>query len=308
MKTTLRTDITVKDICKGFVYNELEGKGLFGLSGKLVIQPEYQRNYIYADGKRDAAVIHSVLHGYPLGLIYFNRTDDDRYEVLDGQQRITSLGRYVTDRFAIMDANAMPQYFSALAHDMKQRIMNTPLLIYMRGRGKRNQTMVQDNKHCRRAAQRAGTAKCNILRTVCKRYERGVLKFRQSSDKQVANLYRRRGKQAGLHAKGIGMGEPGSIDEYMSTHRYDTTIDEARTYFNSVINWVSAVFEDVKPEMRSQEWGDSMNSTTTLHTTPKKYTNASKHSMPTIAWKAKGNIRVYTRRRNRYTPFERTSV
>ena len=39
MKTTLRTDITVRDICDGFVYNELEGKGLFGLSGKLVIQP-----------------------------------------------------------------------------------------------------------------------------------------------------------------------------------------------------------------------------------------------------------------------------
>jgi hypothetical protein len=26
MKTTLRTDITVKDICDGFIYNELEGK------------------------------------------------------------------------------------------------------------------------------------------------------------------------------------------------------------------------------------------------------------------------------------------
>ena len=69
MKTTLRTDITIKQICDGFVYNELEGKGLYGLSGKLTIQPEYQRNYIYADGKRDVAVVDSVLKGYPLGLI-----------------------------------------------------------------------------------------------------------------------------------------------------------------------------------------------------------------------------------------------
>lgn len=30
MKTELRTDITIKDICDGFIYNELEGKGLFG--------------------------------------------------------------------------------------------------------------------------------------------------------------------------------------------------------------------------------------------------------------------------------------
>ena len=49
MKATLRTDITIGDICRGFVYNEYEGKGLFGLSGKLVIQPEYQRNYLYAE-------------------------------------------------------------------------------------------------------------------------------------------------------------------------------------------------------------------------------------------------------------------
>ena len=46
MKTTLRIKITAADICAGFVYNELEGKGLFGLSGRLTIQPEYQRNYI----------------------------------------------------------------------------------------------------------------------------------------------------------------------------------------------------------------------------------------------------------------------
>ena len=35
------TDLTVADICDGFVYNELEGKGLFGWGGKLVVQPEY---------------------------------------------------------------------------------------------------------------------------------------------------------------------------------------------------------------------------------------------------------------------------
>ena len=43
METILKTDINVKEICDGFVYNELEGKGLFGLSGKLTIQPEYER-------------------------------------------------------------------------------------------------------------------------------------------------------------------------------------------------------------------------------------------------------------------------
>ena len=33
MITTLRTDITIEEICKGFVYNELEGKGLLDFLG-----------------------------------------------------------------------------------------------------------------------------------------------------------------------------------------------------------------------------------------------------------------------------------
>lgn len=100
MKTTLET-YTVKQICDGFEYNELEGKGLYGLAGQLTIQPEYQRNYIYADGKKDVAVIESVLKGYPLGLLYFNKVEEGRLEVLDGQQRITSLGRFIKNKFAV---------------------------------------------------------------------------------------------------------------------------------------------------------------------------------------------------------------
>ena len=130
MKTELKTEITVADICNGFVYNEYEGKGLFGLSGKLVIQPEYQRNYIYADGKKDVAVVNSLLKEYPLGLIYFVKVDENKYEVLDGQQRITSFGRFVTGKFPIIDENGIPHYFSGLAQDLQDKIMESKLTIY----------------------------------------------------------------------------------------------------------------------------------------------------------------------------------
>ena len=70
-------------------------------SGKPTIQPEYQRNYIYADGNRDVAVIESILKGYPLVILYFVKTAEDAFEVLDGQQRITSFGRYVIGKFAV---------------------------------------------------------------------------------------------------------------------------------------------------------------------------------------------------------------
>ena len=47
----------------------------------------------------------------------------------------------------------------------------------------------------------------------------------------------------------------GNIDDYMSRHRYDTNITELKTYFNSVIDWVSSVFVDVETEMRGLNWG-----------------------------------------------------
>ena len=130
MKTILKTNITVQEICEGFVYNELEGKGLFGLSGKLTIQPEYQRNYIYAEENREAGVIESVLKEYPIGLIYFNKVGKDTFEVLDGQQRVTSLGRFITDKFAVKDENGNEQYFGGMAKDKKTKILETKLLIY----------------------------------------------------------------------------------------------------------------------------------------------------------------------------------
>ncbi len=79
----------------------LKAKDLFGLSGKLTIQPEYQRNYIYAEGKRDVAVIDSLLKGLSHWFNIFRKVSNDEFEILDGQQRITSFGRYVTNKFAI---------------------------------------------------------------------------------------------------------------------------------------------------------------------------------------------------------------
>ena len=41
----------------------------------------------------------------------------------------------------------------------------------------------------------------------------------------------------------------------MSQHRHDTDIQELKTYFTSVIDWISGVFSDVESEMRGIEWG-----------------------------------------------------
>jgi len=132
MKAELR-QYSVREISAGFVYNELEGKGLYGRVGKLVIQPEYQRNYIYGDGRKDVAVIDSLLPRYPLGLIYFNdagASGGANLEVLDGQQRITSIGRFVTGKFAIR-RGGREQIFSSLAAEERDMLMDSTLLVYV---------------------------------------------------------------------------------------------------------------------------------------------------------------------------------
>ena len=258
MNTTLKTNITVKEICDGFVYNELEGKGLFGLSGKLTIQPEYQRNYIYASdgGKREMAVIESILKEYPIGLIYFNKVSNDKFEVLDGQQRITSLGRFITDKFAIKDENGMPQIFGNMARDKQKKILESKLLIY-ECEGTESQI-----KEWFKTVNIAGVPLNNqeLLNAV---YSGPfVTKAKEEfSNSQNANIQKWSAYVSGSANRqeflecAFDWVSKGNIGDYMSKHRKDKNIDELKKYFNTVIDWVSSVFTDVESEMRGLEWG-----------------------------------------------------
>jgi len=258
MKTILKTNITIQEICNGFEYNELEGKGLFGLSGKLTIQPEYQRNYIYASdgGKREMAVIESVLKGYPIGLIYFNKVSADNLEVLDGQQRITSLGRFITDKFAIKDENGMEQYFGGMAKDKQTKILETKLLIY-ECEGTESQI-----KEWFKTINIAGVPLNNqeLLNAV---YSGPfVTKAKEEfSNSQNANIQKWSAYVSGSANRqeflecALDWVSKGNIGDYMSKHRKDKNIDELKKYFNTVIDWVSSVFTDVESEMRGLEWG-----------------------------------------------------
>ena len=258
MKTSLRTDLTIRDICEGFVYNELEGKGLFGMNGKLTIQPEYQRNYIYADGKKDVAVINSVLKGYPLGVLYFNKVGTDRYEVLDGQQRITSFGRYVTNKFAI-NLNGMERNFDGLASDLKAKILDTTLLVYV------CEGVESEIKEWFQTINIAGVPlnQQEILNAVYsgpfvteskKEFSNSQNAFVQKWSAYIRGAINR---QDYLHTAlaWVAKGED-NIGNYMSSHRADTNIKELKLYFNGVIDWIESVFDRVEDEMRGLPWGE----------------------------------------------------
>ena len=255
METTLTT-YTVEQICNGFVYNELEGKGLFGLSGKLVIQPEYQRNYIYIKDGRDAAVIDSLLRDYPLGLIYFNKPNDKTLEVLDGQQRITSFGRFVTGKFAITDSGGMQQYFSGLSTDQQKKILETEILVY------ECEGTESEIKQWFKTINIAGVPlnEQELLNAIYSGpfVTAGKAEFSNSQNANVQkwSAYVRGPVERQMFwERALDWTSKGNIDNYMSQHRHDTNIDGVKTYFNSALDWVGTVFTDAESEMCGLEWG-----------------------------------------------------
>lgn len=266
METKLHTEWTVADICDGFVYNELEAKGLFGMGGRLTIQPEYQRNYIYADGKKDVAVIDSVLKGYPLGVIYFNRTADGRFEVLDGQQRITSLGRFFNGKLAIKDSNGLPQSIGSLPRELREKFLSAPLLIY------ECEGAETEIKEWFKTINIAGVPlnRQELLNAVYSgpfvTKAKEVFSNSQSAKVQMWSAYVAGAvNRQDFLATAIDWVSRGNAEDYMRSHRFSSDITELVKYFNSVIDWVRTVFPLVESEMRGLPWGELYEK---YHTTP----------------------------------------
>lgn len=254
----MRTDLkqyTVAEICDGFVYNEYEEKGIFGLSGRLTIQPEYQRNYIYDDGKRDVAVIESVLKGYPIGLFYFVKTENNRLEVLDGQQRITSIGRFVTGKFAVK-INGMEHFFHNMAKDLQEKILRTTLLVYeCEGTESEikewfktiNIAGVPLNEQELYNAVYSGEFVTKAKETFSNSHNANIQKWVWF----VSGTVRR---QDYLHTA-LDWVSHGNVSEYMSIHRHDTEITELKTYFDTVIEWAKSVFGAGSHDAQGLDWG-----------------------------------------------------
>ncbi len=257
MKTTLHTDWTVGDVCKGFIYDKNEGKGLFGLGGKLIIQPEYQRNYIYGDGKKDVAVVDSLLKGYPLGLIYFVLNKDGMYEVLDGQQRITSFARFVNNSWTFgVEWKGKKRYIGSLDPDDRNRIVNAPLTIYVcEGEPSEIQEWFET---------------INIAGVPLVKQELRNASYHGPFVSKARALYSNTGNSNMNRWQTYIKGDPkrqaileaaldwvsnGDIDDYMAKHRHDTNIDELKNHFDTVIDWVDSIFEYTGSEVCGLEWG-----------------------------------------------------
>ena len=213
----------------------------------------------------------------------------NKFEVLDGQQRITSIGRFVTDKFAIkikdgkLSSDGMEQYFSSLPEDLQAKINATQLLIYI-CEGEESEI-----KQWFETINIVGVPlNAQELRNAIysgKFVTAGKSEFSNSSNsnthKWSAYISGSASRQDFLE-RALDWVSKGEIGNYMSQHRNDENIVELKTYFKSVIDWVSTVFKDVEKEMCGLEWGRLYQEYHNTSYTLKNYLKKSKLYMATL--------------------------
>ncbi|MDX1955566.1 MAG: DUF262 domain-containing protein, partial [Chitinophagaceae bacterium] len=78
---------------------DLEISSLLGKfqRGRLNIQPEYQRQFVW-DKVKSSRLIESALLDIPLPVVYLSEEQDGKENVIDGQQRLTSFFSYINGK------------------------------------------------------------------------------------------------------------------------------------------------------------------------------------------------------------------
>jgi hypothetical protein len=99
--------------------------------GKLDIQPNFQRQYVW-DNIKASRLIESILLDIPLPIIYLSEEEDGRTYVIDGQQRLTSLFGFIDGKhpdgktFKLVKSNVFPalngKTFRELPDDLQDKI------------------------------------------------------------------------------------------------------------------------------------------------------------------------------------------
>jgi len=135
--------------------DDLKVRDLLDLKSQqmLVVNPEYQRGSVWTPSQKKK-LVDSVLRGYPIPLIYLHhirqaagKLVSERYEVIDGQQRINALSDFYEGAFRLFDPELdqedarFPDFikrqpcpwgrrsFHDLTDDIKLRFLETPLRI-----------------------------------------------------------------------------------------------------------------------------------------------------------------------------------
>lgn len=252
-------EIAVKDVFDGYKDCDADN-GVVGYGGKLDIRPKYQRNFVYKP-EQAKAVLNTVLHDFPLNVMYWV-VNDDGYEVLDGQQRTLSIMQYLDHQYPITwDGQTM--YYDALPDDLYDRIMNYKLMVYF-CKGTDSEKLAwfrtvnisgekltdQELRNITYTGPWLSDAKRHFSKRGCvaakvaDRYVKGDPNRQELLEKALEWI---------SGSKGM------TITEYMAKHKSDDDADELWQYWQKVINWVQMTFPTYYKEMKGIDWGSLYN-------------------------------------------------
>lgn len=256
MKIT-ETKIKVSDLVEN--YSDDGDGGVYGYNNRLTVRPSFQREFIYREEQR-AAVIDSVMNGFPLNVMYWSKTGPDSYEVLDGQQRTISIAQYVNKDFPVK-INGNDKFFQNLTDEERQIILNYELTV----------NVCEGTE----AEKLAWFKRINIAGEVLTPQELLNATYTGPWLADAKNYFSKRNCVAAKMADGYLKGNPirqellekaltciadrDSLESgqmYMAIHQHDEDANELWLYFLSVINWAKMLFPTKRKGITdAQAWG-----------------------------------------------------
>lgn len=253
-----KQDIFVRDVVKDFIDDP--NLGCTGYGGRLNIRPAFQREFVY-DNNQCAAVIKSVLQGFPLNIMYWIRSGDGKFEMLDGQQRTISICQYVHGGFMLEYKS-----FNSLTPEEQEKILNYKLMVYLcegtdkdkldwfkvintAGEKLTNQEALNAIYACRWLTD----AKNYFSRPNCPAYSKYNKYVKGSAIRQeiLETALEWIVDRDGLK----------KIEHYMDKQKSNNTATaiDLWNYFQSVMTWAKSTFPKYRSEMKSVEWGKLYN-------------------------------------------------
>lgn len=252
-----KVEITVRDLTAN--YSDDGDDGVYGYNGRLTIRPNFQRSFVYSDKQRNA-VIDTVRKGFPLNTMYWSKTGNDKYEVLDGQQRTISICQYVNKDFPIK-VNGYDKFFHNLTDTEKDKILDYTLDVYIcEGTEEEKlewfkviniagETLTpQELLNATYTGPWLADAKNYFSKRNCvaakmaDRYLKGNPIRQDYLEKALAWIADRDGLESG--------------QRYMAIHQHDADANDLWLYFQEVISWAKRIFPNADKKLtESQDWG-----------------------------------------------------
>jgi hypothetical protein len=104
--------------------------------GEINLFTDFQRRKDLWDSSQQSCFIESILLRLPIPSFYFDGQDDNKWQIVDGLQRVSTLKNFVVDNTLELEqlellAKFNGYYYSQLPRDIQRRIKSFPIVVYL---------------------------------------------------------------------------------------------------------------------------------------------------------------------------------